>query len=605
MGGGKETPRQKMISMMYIVLTALLALNVSKQILEAYIAIEENIQLANISESDRGNDKWHAIFEKATDQTEKSQKAIELFKLAQELDKITAEQIQLLDEAKLKTLIALQEPQILPKKDGKKEIGVITDTRLVSIDGPKPGLKIGASKKGEPLTSIVPIRMNLRNVKGADKYDEGMRIMGIASPGTVAKPADGPEFYGLRIWNGLNAYRGKLIDIVCKSATVISKIEADSGQRAKTYSFKDPMLGTEGNEFTSPSEIHEMLTKKGALKNVKDEFFVAELYASLCKNEMSEDEETGEKFHWIGRTFDHAPGVAVLAAISSLQKEVLKARSEVMIHLQSEVGGSDYSFNKVVGLARPMSPIVAGGQEFFVEIQAAAYDSERDPVVDTKGQGQIVSVKNGIALVKFRAPSSGTMNIQGTIAIKKKTGGEKKMEYSTEVAVAPKTGALELPECNVLYMNYDNIIVPAAPGVTDLSLSGGRGTTYEGKKAFIVRPTTPGKKLLSLSGKGADGKTVNIGSWTYKVKEMPPAVITTSTITKAGGRVAVAMAGGVLNVTYTILNGICDETRFNGGMIPAAAVSKIRSGKSVTVILNVKNNKTGKPEAVKGVIKVQ
>ena len=29
MAGGKETPRQKMISMMYLVLTALLALNVS------------------------------------------------------------------------------------------------------------------------------------------------------------------------------------------------------------------------------------------------------------------------------------------------------------------------------------------------------------------------------------------------------------------------------------------------------------------------------------------------------------------------------------------------------------------------------------------------
>jgi TorA maturation chaperone TorD len=110
MGGGKETPRQKMISMMYIVLTALLALNVSKQILEAYIAIEENIQLANISESDRGNDKFDAIKEKATDKVEKSQKAIEIYKIAQELDKLTTEQIRLLDEAKIMTLIALEEP---------------------------------------------------------------------------------------------------------------------------------------------------------------------------------------------------------------------------------------------------------------------------------------------------------------------------------------------------------------------------------------------------------------------------------------------------------------------------------------------------------------
>ena len=44
MAGGKETPRQKMIGMMYLVLTALLALNVSKSVLDAFCAIEENTQ---------------------------------------------------------------------------------------------------------------------------------------------------------------------------------------------------------------------------------------------------------------------------------------------------------------------------------------------------------------------------------------------------------------------------------------------------------------------------------------------------------------------------------------------------------------------------------
>ena len=55
MAGGKETPRQKMIGMMYLVLTAMLALNVSKDILRAFVAIEENIQKANLVQVDRGN----------------------------------------------------------------------------------------------------------------------------------------------------------------------------------------------------------------------------------------------------------------------------------------------------------------------------------------------------------------------------------------------------------------------------------------------------------------------------------------------------------------------------------------------------------------------
>ena len=41
MAGGKETPRQKMIGMMYLVLTAMLALNVSKSILDAFVTIDE------------------------------------------------------------------------------------------------------------------------------------------------------------------------------------------------------------------------------------------------------------------------------------------------------------------------------------------------------------------------------------------------------------------------------------------------------------------------------------------------------------------------------------------------------------------------------------
>jgi len=47
MAGYKETPRQKMIAMMYLVLTALLALNVSKEILDAFIVVNESTEATN------------------------------------------------------------------------------------------------------------------------------------------------------------------------------------------------------------------------------------------------------------------------------------------------------------------------------------------------------------------------------------------------------------------------------------------------------------------------------------------------------------------------------------------------------------------------------
>jgi len=47
MAGYKETPRQKMIGMLYLVLTALLALNVSKDILDAFLVVNDSMVSTN------------------------------------------------------------------------------------------------------------------------------------------------------------------------------------------------------------------------------------------------------------------------------------------------------------------------------------------------------------------------------------------------------------------------------------------------------------------------------------------------------------------------------------------------------------------------------
>src|SRR6187431_1433996 len=49
MAGGKETPRQKMIGLMYLVLTAMLALNVSKAILKGYLSVNDSIEKSKVN----------------------------------------------------------------------------------------------------------------------------------------------------------------------------------------------------------------------------------------------------------------------------------------------------------------------------------------------------------------------------------------------------------------------------------------------------------------------------------------------------------------------------------------------------------------------------
>jgi hypothetical protein len=45
MAGANLSPRQKMIGMMYLVLTALLALNVSKEIINAFVTINDSLEI--------------------------------------------------------------------------------------------------------------------------------------------------------------------------------------------------------------------------------------------------------------------------------------------------------------------------------------------------------------------------------------------------------------------------------------------------------------------------------------------------------------------------------------------------------------------------------
>lgn len=49
MAGGKETPRQRMIGMMYLVLTALLALQIKDTVLEKFTLMEEGLEISNSS----------------------------------------------------------------------------------------------------------------------------------------------------------------------------------------------------------------------------------------------------------------------------------------------------------------------------------------------------------------------------------------------------------------------------------------------------------------------------------------------------------------------------------------------------------------------------
>jgi gliding motility-associated protein GldM len=95
MAGGKQTPRQKMIGMMYLVLTALLALNISKEIINAFITIDTGLKVTNAN-FDTKNQMTYQAFEKAKMNDEK--KAGPLYEKAMQVKKYATEMCKYIQE---------------------------------------------------------------------------------------------------------------------------------------------------------------------------------------------------------------------------------------------------------------------------------------------------------------------------------------------------------------------------------------------------------------------------------------------------------------------------------------------------------------------------
>ena len=83
-----ETPRQKMIGMMYLVLTAMLALNVSAAILNGYTQVDESLH-ATIETMEQSNAETYATFKAALDKN--AEKTQEWYDKAMEVQRVSNE----------------------------------------------------------------------------------------------------------------------------------------------------------------------------------------------------------------------------------------------------------------------------------------------------------------------------------------------------------------------------------------------------------------------------------------------------------------------------------------------------------------------------------
>lgn len=570
MGGGNESPRQKMIGMMYLVLTALLALNVSKSILDSFVAIEENIQVANENEFARGEEKRQQLIEVSQDKSNPAvaQKAAGYLKDVEKVEKLSSELMVFLDECKFAIMDQCKE-----KYKEKGEHGSIVKT---PYDKKFP---------------CKPTRMDLSLIAGPDLYDEPMLVMGINDD------IKNPKGKGKELWEKYNKFRKDIVELVVKSASTPEK----------PYSIKLNDI----NEFKDGSDLEKLVDKMFSKGNVSPDEIdeVKKIYKALSKNERHEIHHGELKgVHWVGKTWDHNPQVAGIASLTALQKEVLTARADAISLIRSRVGGGEFSFNKVMSLAT--GPMIANsGDEVELKVLMAAFDSDKQPVVNVSG-GSVKEVKDGVGTVVAKVSGSSEMKLSGTVAIAKKNGELKSMPWEHTIKIMKPEGTVSLPDMQVLYEGYANRVKGVASGY-DQTILAGSGVSLSKSGEFWIATPAPKTKTcsISISGKSSvTNKTVSLGSFDFKVKPLPPAAIYFAG--KGTGESASKGAKGLSakfppsidlqGINFTILSWKMDFMGRNvegQGTVISDAASKMlaqaKPGQTVTFICRYTDGKTG------------
>lgn len=130
-----KEPRQKMINMMYLVLTALLALNVSSEILNAFKTVNESISTAN-SVVDAKNAAVFTAFKDAMEDPKTRQNAEIWLPKAQEAQKLSAEVSKYIEDLKLE-LKKESKGENLGTPEEKFSIDNLDASTRMLVEGPK------------------------------------------------------------------------------------------------------------------------------------------------------------------------------------------------------------------------------------------------------------------------------------------------------------------------------------------------------------------------------------------------------------------------------------------------------------------------------------
>jgi len=561
MAGGKETPRQKMIGMMYLVLTALLALNVSKQVIAAFVTLNDKLD-ASANIIDQNNQNNYLAFEKK---------------------RITVKA----QGGDINSVKVWEDRSLLVRKRTTQIISFLLSECNEMIKESEGKDWIQEGERGRDADGNILELLPLGDIEGMDNYDipTGMFIGG---------DPENPVPRGLAIRDSIISYRNQV-------ASIMATYESPKGK----YS------------FTAPEEMSGL---KEALKTVNpdDTTAIAAFMRSLALPAEVEQKIHGEieTLPWPSVMFDHAPIVAAAAMITSLKLDVKNSESMATEFLLSKVDVQEFDFNKIEPLAFASTGYINQGDSLNLRVMIAAYDSTEVPDVKWGQDGDTANQDNWKPAtnltdgsISIRGDASGEHKIKGVIYVKQR-GVKVPKPWEFSYTVGQPMGVVALPEMRVLYRGYDNIVEGTASGFPPdrVTLSGsGCSITKRGAQYVATVGSGTREATISVNGRKADGGSVNLGSFKFKVKSLPNPEVYLGGITngqtpglssvKAQTRVSCRYDESIplTNVSFSItggtvsVEGLMKKGKITSGGGLDASASQIlaqSAGKQVTITVN-------------------
>jgi gliding motility-associated protein GldM len=537
MGGGKETPRQKLIGLMYLVLMALLAMNVSKEVINAFVTLNDKIEAGNTII--KGTmDGAYGSFEQAIagiQATGGSKEDIENIK------KIQAQAMQVKEWSKGLTNYFVEQSSELIKfaQDeafGTQHEGEPTGTQHYSVSA-------------DGYYELFP----LMHLGKKDDYDAATNLY--VGEGGFANPK------GTYIVDSITDYRNRL-------CTLIANYTDDKGVE---WSFTPPDVKyeTEGDP-ASLKAFQDGVNASLSTVNPADTALIKQLYSILTPPEKTDNH--GEVYPWIAKQFDHAPLVAAIAMFTAIRSDILQAENKAVTHIASRVSAPKFNFNKIEPLAFAPASYINQGDSIKLSVMIAAYDSTEAMKINywlddstMTGDGSPFEAPAGTKL-KLPGGGVGQHTLYGNIAVKEK-GVEKWKGWRFDYSVGAPNATVSAYDLMVLYAGgHKNRIKVSAGGFDPATVTAscsGCDIKKEGDFWIATATKVGGKATISVTAKTPEGKSVSLASEEFRIFPLPTPKpqyggkgfgdnSISAAIAKKGLPVVADMAGAPIDIPYKI-----------------------------------------------------